>query len=108
MKERSKVTREVKVPFRTCPSPPVPIWLLQLYVEAGLLIVLLMVNYSNGYGLPADERVQTVGGEVRGHALVHQHTFKHTHGGRQTQSDRTPSSQRLNHSGNTITGMRRR
>lgn len=68
MKVRSKVIREVKVPLHTCPSPLVPIWLLQLYVEAGLLIVLLVVNYSNGYGLPADERVQTttVGGEVRG------------------------------------------
>lgn len=56
----------VKVPLRTCPSPPVPIWLLQLYDEAGLLIVLLVVNYSNSYGLPADGRVHTVGGEVRG------------------------------------------
>ena len=59
MKKRSKVSGEVKVPPHTCPSPPVPVRLLQLYVEGRLLIVLLMVNYSNGYCLPADDRVQT-------------------------------------------------
>lgn len=89
MKDRSQVIREVKVHFHTCPSPLVPIWLLQLYEEAGLLIVLFMVNYSNGYGFPADERVQTTtvggGSEVRGHALVHQHTIKHTRQGWQMQ-----------------------
>lgn len=37
----------------TCPSPAVPAGLLQLHVEAGLLIILLMVDYSNRYGLPA-------------------------------------------------------
>ncbi len=75
----------------TCPFLRVPIWLLQLYVEAGPLIVLLVVNYSNGYGLPADETVHTTTvegrSEVRGHALVNQHTVKHTHRGRQMQSD---------------------
>lgn len=69
MKERSKVIRVVKVRLHTCPSPLVPIWLLQLYVEAGLLIVLVVVNYSNGYGLPVDERQQREGGsEVTAHA----------------------------------------
>lgn len=48
----------MEVLLHTCPSP-VPIWLLQLYEEAGLLIVLIVVNYSNGYGLPVDDRVQT-------------------------------------------------
>ena len=68
MKERSKVIREMAVPLHTCPAPLVPKWRLQLYVEAGLLIVLLVVNYSNSDRLPADNRGQTTGGA---HALVH-------------------------------------
>lgn len=54
--------------LHTCPSPPVPVWLLQLDEEAGLLIVLLVVNYSNSYGLPVGG--QYTNGGVRGSCLV--------------------------------------
>lgn len=58
------------MPVHTCPSPPVPVRLLQLYVEAGILIILLVIDYFNGYDLP----VGGGGSEVKGHALVHTHT----------------------------------
>lgn len=55
----------------TCPPAAVPVRLLQVDEEAGLLVVFLVVHHPDCYPLPVG------GGGGVGHALV-QHTHAHT------------------------------
>lgn len=89
MKERSKVIREVKVLFT-----PVHLLLFQ-YGSFSSMKKLACLSYSSWsiilmamvFLWTKEYRQQQWEGrsEVRGHALVHQHTIKHTRQGRQMQ-----------------------